>query len=262
MYLLGLLLISNLTLFACNKSTTPVEEEIPPPAPSLYTYEIVNTFPHDPAAFTQGLIFLDGTLYEGTGLNGKSSLRRVTLESGEVRQQHNLETRFFGEGIVGFEQRIIQLTWRSQLAFVYDRDSFELLNQFTYTTEGWGLTHDGQRLIMSDGTATLYFRDPETFVETGRIEVHNDSQPVARLNELEYIEGEIFANIWQTDYLARIAPDSGEVLGWIDLTGLLSPTQRRHTDVLNGIAYDPQNKRLFVTGKWWPYLFEIKLIQH
>jgi glutamine cyclotransferase len=261
-----ILLGVGLALTACNKGAEPLLQEVIPPtpptdSPPVYTYQVINTFPHDPTAFTQGLVFFDGVVYEGTGLNGQSSLRKVNLESGEVIQQHNLEERFFGEGIVVFEERIIQLTWRSQLAFVYARESFELLSRFNYPTEGWGLTHDGKRLIISDGTATLYFRDPETFAETGRLEVRDGTVPVTRLNELEYIEGQIFANVWQTDRIARIAPDSGQVLGWVDLAGLLSPSERRNADVLNGIAYDPEQGRIFVTGKWWPHLFEIELVR-
>ena len=232
----------------------------PAPSPTLYTYKVVNTYLHDPDAFTQGLVYLDGVLYEGTGLNGQSSLRRVTLETGEVQQIHHLEEQFFGEGIAVFGDRIIQLTWRSQVGFVYDRQSFELLQQFSYPTEGWGLTHDGERLIMSDGTATLYFLDPQTFAALGSVEVR-DQRPVSRLNELEYIDGQIYANVWQTDRIARISPQTGKVTGWINLRNLLLPEDRRQrVDVLNGIAYDAAQQRLFVTGKWWPKLFEIELI--
>jgi glutamine cyclotransferase len=228
--------------------------------PVLYTYEVINSYLHDPAAFTQGLVYLDGVLYEGTGLNGESSLRQVALETGEVVQVHHLAEQFFGEGITVFGDRIIQLTWRSHVGFVYARETFELLQQFTYPTEGWGLTHDGERLIMSDGTATLYFLDPATFAAVGSIEVR-DQGPVSRLNELEYIDGQIYANVWQTDRIARISPQTGKVTGWINLRDLLLPDDRRQrVDVLNGIAYDAVQKRLFVTGKWWPKLFEIELI--
>ncbi|MDQ5852108.1 MAG: glutaminyl-peptide cyclotransferase [Chloroflexota bacterium] len=227
----------------------------------LYTYRVVNTYPHDPNAWTQGLIFENGFLYEGTGINGQSTLRRVTLETGEIVQGYTLPSEYYGEGITMYGDKIIQLTLYSQVGFVYDKDTFTLLRQFNYPTEGWGLTHDGQRLIMSDGTSTLYYLDPETFKEIGRIEVADNGQPVADLNELEYIGGEIYANVWQTDRIARIAPETGHVIGWIDLAGILSPEDRGEAvDVLNGIAYDDENDRLFVTGKLWPRLFEIELI--
>ena len=231
-------------------------------APPVYRYRVVHTYPHDPAAFTQGLVFEDGLLYEGTGLYGQSSLRRVELETGKVLQRRELPAEYFGEGITVFGDRIIQLTWQSNLGFVYDKETFELLKEFSYPTEGWGITHDGTRLIMSDGTATLRFLDPETLQEIGRIDVSDDAGSVARLNELEYVQGEIYANVWQTDRIARISPQTGRVVGWIDLQGLLSAEDRaRPVDVLNGIAYDAENDRLFVTGKWWPRLFEIDLVK-
>ena len=230
--------------------------------PSLYTYEIVRKYPHDPNAFTQGLVYLEGVLYEGTGINGRSSLRKVELASGQVLQQRDIEQRFFGEGIAIFANRVLQITWQSKTAFAYDLDTFEPLAQFSYATEGWGLTHDGERLIMSDGTSTLYFRDPFSFEQTGQIAVRQGDKPVANLNELEYINGEVYANIWQTDHIARIDTESGQITAWIDLSGLLSAEDRggRRVDVLNGIAYDQRNDRLFVTGKWWPTLYEIKLV--
>ncbi len=226
----------------------------------VYSYNIVNTYPHDPDAFTQGLVLDDGVLYEGTGLHGQSSLRRVELETGDILQIRELSDQFFGEGIAIYGDRIIQLTWQSNIGFVYDKDSFELLQEFTYSTEGWGITHDGTRLIMSDGTSTLHFLDPDTFEEIGQVEVFDDNGPVTRLNELEYVKGEIYANVWQTDRIARIAPDTGRVVGWANLEGLLSAEDRSEpVDVLNGIAYDAQTDRLFVTGKLWPKLFEIEL---
>jgi glutaminyl-peptide cyclotransferase len=229
-------------------------------AEPVYGYEVLNVYPHDPAAFTQGLIYAAGFLYEGTGLRGLSSLRKVDLSTGAVLQQVNLEPQFFGEGITLFEDRIIQLTWQSRVGFVYDKETFKLLEEFTYPTEGWGITHDGSQLIMSDGTNTLYFWDPRTFEETGRVKVFNSEGPVVRLNELEYIEGEVWANIWQTDRIVRIDPSSGEVTGTIDLTGLLPPEDHGdQVDVLNGIAYDAAGSRIFVTGKNWPKLFEIQL---
>jgi glutamine cyclotransferase len=227
----------------------------------IYSYSIVNAYPHDPDAFTQGLIFDDGVLYEGTGLYGQSSLRRVELDTGEVLQIRELSDQFFGEGMTIYGDRILQLTWQSHVGFVYDKDSFELLREFSYSTEGWGITHDGTRLIMSDGTSTLHFLDPQTFEEIGQLNVTDSSGPVTMLNELEYVQREIYANIWQTDRIARIAPETGRVVGWIELSGLLTAEDvSEPVDVLNGIAYDADNGRLFVTGKLWPKLFEIELI--
>ncbi|MCC9076139.1 glutaminyl-peptide cyclotransferase [Litorilinea aerophila] len=227
----------------------------------VYGYRVVNVYPHDPNAFTQGLVFFDGFLYEGTGLRGRSSLRKVELESGQVLQQVDLPDQYFGEGIALWEDRIFQLTWQARVGFVYDRESFSLLEEFAYATEGWGLTQDGTHLIMSDGTANLYFLEPTTLEVVRQVEVRDGAQPVTRLNELEYVEGEIYANIWQTDRIARIDPASGQVVAWVDLAGLLPPADRgQPVDVLNGIAYDSEAKRLFVTGKLWPKLFEIELI--
>jgi glutamine cyclotransferase len=227
----------------------------------VYTYNITNTYPHDRNAFTEGLVFEDGFLYEGTGLLGQSTLRRVELETGAILQIRELPDQFFGEGITIYGDRIIQLTWQSNVGFVYDRNSFELLQQFNYSTEGWGITHDGEHLIMSDGTSTLHFLDPQTFEEISQLEVLDNNGPVTRLNELEYIQGEIYANIWQTDRIARISPGTGRVIGWVDLEGLLTAEDRSEpVDVLNGIAYDAETDRLFVTGKLWPKLFEIELI--
>lgn len=228
----------------------------------LYTYQIVNILPHDPNAFTQGLVFEDGLFYEGTGLKGRSSLRRVDVQSGQVQQQIDLAPEFFGEGIALWNDRIIQLTWQEKVAFIYDKTTFSELGQFSYTTEGWGLTNDGQRLIMSDGSDTLFFRDPETFEEIGRVQVLYQGQPVFKLNELEFIGGEVYANIWQTNYIVRIDPTSGQVVGVIDLTGILDGVPlMQPADVLNGIAYDPATDRLFVTGKLWPAVFEIDLLK-
>jgi glutamine cyclotransferase len=207
------------------------------------------------------LVFENGVLYEGTGLYEHSTLRRVELETGDILQIRELSDRFFGEGITIYGDRIIQLTWRSHIGFVYDKNSFELLQEFNYSTEGWGITYDGEHLIMSDGTSTLHFLDPQTFEETGQVEVFDNDGPVTRLNELEYVQGEVYANVWQTDRIARIAPETGRVVGWIDLEGLLSAEDHSEpVDVLNGIAYDADNDRLFVTGKLWPKLFEIELI--
>jgi glutamine cyclotransferase len=249
----------------------PADQTIPPAAPPIsrtvqsaiprYGYRVVNTYPHDRGAFTEGLQYVDGALYEGTGLNGRSELRRVALETGEAQQRCALPQAYFGEGVTVLGDKVYQLTWRNQVGFVYDKANFTLQRSFTYSGEGWGLTHDGQRLIMSDGTATIHFLDPATLQETGRIEVYDDHGPVARLNELEYVRGEIYANVWQTNQIARIDPHSGQVVGWIDLGGLLSAEDRTQpVDVLNGIAYDAARDRLFVTGKLWPKLFEIELI--
>ena len=242
-------------------SAPPSPTDAPVEVPH-YSYRIVNAYPHDPQAFTQGLVYEDGLFYEGTGLLGHSTLRKVVPQTGEVLQRIDLSPVFFGEGITIFGDKIIQLTWKSMVGFVYDKESFGLIKMFAYPTQGWGITHDGERLIMSDGTANLYFWDPETQTEIGRVEVTDNGQPVVRLNELEYINGEVWANVWQTDRIARIDPNNGHVVGWIDLTGLLSAEDRAQqpVDVLNGIAYDAENDRLFVTGKLWPKLFEIELV--
>jgi glutamine cyclotransferase len=225
-----------------------------------YTYTIINTFPHDNAAFTQGLVFYNDFLYESTGLYGRSSLRKIELETGKVIKNLSLSQRIFAEGITIYNEKVIQITWRNHKGFVYDSESFDLIGEFTYPMEGWGITYDGEKLIISDGSSTLYFLDPETFKETDTVEVHDNGVPVSRLNELEYIEGEIYANVWQTDRIARISAESGRVVGWIDLEGLLTPNEQAEADVLNGIAYDAINHRLFITGKFWPTLFEIDLI--
>ncbi len=226
-----------------------------------YTYEVVKTYPHDPDAYTQGLIYLDGVLYEGTGQNGFSSLRKVDLTSGEILKYHELSREYFGEGITCFEDRLIQLTWRSNVGFTYDRSTFTFLEEFQYAYEGWGLTNNGEELIMSDGSSTIYFLDPWSYAFMSEVTVKDNGKPVSNLNELEYIKGEIFANVYGTDKIVRIDPASGEVLGWIDLSGLLPEKDiaGRRVDVLNGIAYDAEGDRLFVTGKWWPKLFEIKI---
>ena len=226
-----------------------------------FTYKVINSYPHDPTAFTQGLAFADGALYEGTGLRGLSTLRKVELETGDILQIRKIPNEEFGEGITIYEDKIIQLTWQSNLGYVYDRESFELIEEFNYPTEGWGITHDGNRLIMSDGSSYLYFLDPETFEEIGRVEVTDNGIPITLLNELEYVHGEIYANVWLTDRIVRIMPQTGKVKGWIDLKGILSNEGGGEQEgVLNGIAHDAENERLFVTGKLWPKLFEIELI--
>jgi len=229
------------------------------PEPLHYTYNVVNVYPHNETAFTQGLVFEDGVLYEGTGRYGQSTLRRVELETGNIIQFHALPDQFFGEGITIFDDKIIQLTWQSGKGFVYDKNSFDLLQEFTYPTEGWGITHNGSALIMSVGNATLYFLDPETFQTIGQVEVY-DEEPVAFLNELEYIHGRVYANIWKQDKIAIINPQTGQVTGWIDLTGINDSENQNTYNMLNGIAYDPNGDRLFVTGKMWSKLYEIELV--
>ncbi len=225
------------------------------------TYQVVNVYPHDPQAFTQGLIYLDNYLYESTGLYGESSLRQVVLETGEVLQQVDLSEAYFGEGLTNWSETLIQLTWREEQGFIYQIDDFSLLGGFDYSLEGWGLTQDGVSLIMSDGTATLFFLDPDTFQIVDTVMVIYAGEAVDAINELEYIRGQVFANIWRTDDIIRIDPETGEVLGWIDLSGLLPEEECTHTtNVLNGIAYDPDADRLFVTGKLWPSLYEIRLV--
>ncbi len=229
-----------------------------------YGYQVVRSFPHDHEAFTQGLIFRNGFLYESTGLNGRSGIRKVKLETGEVLQNKPLGAQYFGEGITDWNGALVQITWQSEIGFVYDIDTFEQTKTFSYKGEGWGITHDGTRLIMSDGQpeGALRFFDPVTLKETGRIIVRDARGPVEHLNELEYVKGEIYANIWQTDRIARISPKDGRVTGWIDLSGLLSAAERGTPNaVLNGIAYDAAGDRLFVTGKLWPRVFEIKLVK-
>jgi glutamine cyclotransferase len=227
----------------------------------VYGYKIINTYPHDQNAFTQGLIFEDGLLYEGTGLYGRSELRKVEMKTGRVLKSHRLPRRYFGEGITTWKDKVVQLTWRGKRGFVYDKESFGLVGEFPYSAEGWGLTHDDKRLIMSDGSAYLYFLDPQTFKEIGRIRVNDNGVPVAGLNELEYVKGKIYANVWPTERIVIISPETGRVEAWIDLSELarMSGTSSRE-DVLNGIAYDVEQDRLFVTGKRWPKLFEIRVV--
>jgi glutaminyl-peptide cyclotransferase len=225
------------------------------------TYRIVHTYPHDPRAFTQGLLYADGHLYESTGLHGRSSLRMVDLETGHVLQSVAVPSQYFAEGLAAWGSTLIQLTWQAHVAFVYDRFSFRLLRTLQFDGEGWGLTEDGRHLILSDGSATLKFLDPATLRVVRTIQVTDQGSPVTQLNELEYVRGEIYANIWHSDRIARIAPETGKVLGWIDLAGILPASERTDPEaVLNGIAYDAEHDRLFVTGKLWPKLFEIKVV--
>jgi glutamine cyclotransferase len=230
----------------------------------VYGYKIINTYRHDSSAFTQGLVYDQGVLYEGTGRYGGSTLRRVDLETGSVLKQIRLEEKLFGEGVAVWKDHLIQLTWRSGLGLVYDKKNLTRISEFSYPTEGWGITSDGKSLIMSDGTNVLHFLDAETFKEQGQMKVMADGVPVQGLNELEYIKGEIYANIWPTDWIVIISPDTGEVKGSVNLQGILQQVDNQHdrnVDVLNGIAYDESSDRLFVTGKLWPRLFEIELVE-
>ena len=224
-------------------------------------YRVVHTYPHDSSAFTQGLAMVDGMLYEGTGLKGRSSVRAVDLVTGRVLQSVKVPDRYFGEGLTDWGGNLIELTWLAHRGFVYDRFSMRLVRTFKYKGEGWGLTHDSKDLIMSDGSPVLQFLDPVTFKVVRTLAVSDGGRPVKELNELEYIHGEIYANVWQTDRIARISPETGGVIAWIDLSGLLGSEPRDGNAVLNGIAYDQKNDRLFVTGKLWPKLFEIRLVR-
>jgi glutamine cyclotransferase len=225
------------------------------------SYKIVATFPHDPKAFTEGLEYRDGFLYESTGLNGESSIRKVELASGKVLKQMPLSTFYFGEGITFFGGRLFQLTYQSGIGFIYDSKTWAPLGNFHYPGEGWALTHDDKRLIMSDGSSAIRFLDPATQRELGRVVVRDGTRPVTYVNELEYIEGEVWANVWQTERIVRIDPRNGQVNSWVDLAGLLKPTERTpDIDVLNGIAYDAQRKRIFVTGKRWPKVYQIQVL--
>lgn len=229
----------------------------------VYDYTVVKTYPHDTGAYTQGLFYKDGALFEGTGGIGRSSIRKVDLETGEVMQRHALPMPYFGEGIVDWHDTLIQLTWQSQTGFVYDLETFTAKSRFGYAGEGWGLTRDEQQLYMSDGTNVLRILNPDTLAQTGSIRVTANGVPVPMLNELEWVKGEIYANVWMTDRIARIDPATGKVIGWIDLSGLFDTRQLpdAYDSVLNGIAYDAKGDRLFVTGKRWPKLFEITLHQ-
>lgn len=245
----------------------PPPTPAPPPEPAppaVFGYRVVQEFPHDPRAFTQGLFYHGGFLYESTGLRGESTLRRVDLETGEVLEQRELLPRFFGEGAALAGDFIFQLTWEAEIGFVYTRQPFRLVREFRYAGEGWGLTFDGEHLVMSDGTDELRFLDPNSLRQVRTLKVTADGDALPQLNELEWIEGEIWANIWTQDRIARIRPDTGEVTAFVDLTGILPRAfalQYPEMDVLNGIAWDPENRRIFVTGKKWPKLFEIELVE-
>lgn len=254
------LLCCAILLFACAAGCSKQGEDDREAA--NYGFEIVNRYPHDVKSFTQGLVYHDGILIESTGKYGKSTLRKIDLQSGTSLSLLRLPARYFGEGIAVYDNKIIQLTWRSETGFIYDLETFEKLDEVSYEREGWGITYDGKRLIMSDGSATLYFKDPDTFADIGRIQVRDSDGPVKRLNELEWVKGEVLANVWMSDRIARIDPDTGKVRAWIDLTHLLPQAERSmEIDALNGIAYDADADRLFVTGKLWPSLFEIRLVE-
>jgi len=271
-FIWSLALFAATLALACPESAP--EEETPPPPSSAtnkpnapaetptayYRYKIVRTFPHDPHHFTQGLVYRDGFLYEGTGLYGQSILTKRELATNQIVKKVRLPRKYFGEGITLFGDRIIQLTWKSRTGFRYDQKTFRLLGEFRYDTEGWGLTHDGTRLILSDGTDTLRFLDPNTCAETGRVRVLSNGRPLRQINELEFIDGQIYANVLPTDYIAIIAPQTGRVTAWIDLRGLYNPPRDSSADILNGIAYIPETKHLLVTGKLWPKIYEIELV--
>jgi len=258
------------TLGGCSKDKSAHQPSIPnlpawddkssTPQVVQYSYDIIATWPHDRGAFTQGLLYRNGSLLESTGLNGSSSLREVDLATGRAVKQVTVAPAYFAEGLAVIGDRAFQLTWQNHRGFIYNADTFQQLGEFNYEGEGWGLTTDGRHLIMSDGTNRLRFLDPQTFALVRTVEVTLNGKPETRLNELEYINGEIFANVWQTDLVVRIDATTGVVRGVIDFTGLLTRTERTTgTDVLNGIAYDPATGRLFVTGKRWPSLFEVRL---
>ncbi|MDR1991945.1 MAG: glutaminyl-peptide cyclotransferase [Nitrososphaerota archaeon] len=242
-------------------STPPITSSTPGPTPNnviQYTFRVVQTYPHDIAAFTQGLVYVNGSLFESTGRFGESSLRRVDLETGAVLQRYDVPN-YFCEGLTIVDNTLIQLTWQNQIGFIYDIETFALLGNFSYPTEGWGLTFDGTKLIMSDGSSKLIFLDPLTYQKIGEVNVLDGDKQITNINELEYINGDIYANIWLTQKIAIINPQTGQVKGWIDLTGINSQLLTDPDSVLNGIAYDQETGRLFVTGKNWSYLYQIEL---
>jgi glutamine cyclotransferase len=241
-------------------SPTPLPAASPTPTPRV-TVKVLHTYPHDRLAFTQGLVVDQGALVESTGLNGKSTLRRVTLTTGAVVKKVTVPAEYFAEGMTILGNTIYQLTWKGQKGFTYNRETFAKTGEFAYTGEGWGLTTDGTSLILSDGTSTLRFLDPNTFAVTRSVTVTSEGLDVSMLNELEFVQGQVWANVWQTDYIVRIDPKNGNVLAWIDLTGLLPASERTaETDVLNGIAYDSAGNHIYVTGKLWPKLYEVKIV--
>ena len=243
-------------------SLLPATGALAAPAIPTYDFKVVRSYPHDPQAFTQGLLYRDGFLYESTGLNGKSSIRKVNLETGKVLQSKDIPPQYFGEGLTVWKDTLVGITWQTQTGFVFDLATFDLRNQFAYPGEGWGLAQNGKELVLSDGSATLRFLDPKTFLEVRRVKVTADGIAVNQINELEVVGDEIFANIWHTNTIARIDQNTGKIVGWIDLGKLYPDAGKGPTgeNVLNGIAWDADKKRLFVTGKLWPKLYEIKLV--
>jgi len=227
------------------------------------SYKVVATYPHSTDSYTEGFFYRDGMFYEGTGLEGHSAVLVIEPQKGKVLQRRDLTGPYFGEGIIDWGPNLYEWTWQSHICFVFDRFSLRPVKQFTYAGEGWGMTRTAYEIVTSDGTATLRFRNPETFQEVRHIDVHDGVVPVTQLNELEFVKGEIYANVWHSDRIVRISPRDGKVLGWIDLAGLLPQDERMNNEsVLNGIAYDAQHDRLFVTGKQWPKVFEIKVVPH
>ncbi|WP_158882617.1 glutaminyl-peptide cyclotransferase [Rhodanobacter sp. L36] len=250
--------LASIFSFVALAVVAPLHAAIP-----VYGFKVVRAYPHDTSAYTEGLFYLGGYFYESTGEQGESTVRKVDLKSGETVKRYNVPSQYFGEGIIDWKDKLVQLTWQTGVGFVYDLATFKLQRTFAYPGEGWALTRDAHHLYMSDGSPVLRILDPETLASTGSIMVTADGAPVASLNELEWVKGEIYANIWLTNRIARIDPASGHVVGWIDLSGLLDVNQLPDpgNDVLNGIAYDASHDRLFVTGKRWPKLFEIKLVK-
>lgn len=261
------------SLVGCSSGSSNADNSTPTPTPTptastivadttpTYTYEIVKAFPHDTTAFTEGLVYDNGHILESTGLEGKSTLRETDLITGTIIKKISIPSQYFGEGLAEFHNKLYQLTWQTNKGFVYDRTTFQKTSEFTYVGEGWGLTDNDTSLIQSDGTSRIRFLDPTTYAVQRSLDVtFADNRPLTQINELEYIDSEIYANVWQTNTIARIDPQTGKVLSWIDLTGLLPDSLRTsQTDVLNGIAWDAAGKRLFVTGKLWPKIYEIKL---
>ena len=252
LFVMAVLVIVGILVFL-NMEQTPIDST----SPKLYTYQIIKTYPHDTSAFTEGLVFKNGVLYESTGEYGSSSLRRVDLENGVVQKEILLPDQYFGEGLTVVNNSLIQLTWREKIGFIYDKETFSLLGNFSYSTEGWGLTFNGTDLIMSDGTSKMTFLDPITFHVVGQVNVHDGNTPITNINELEYVNGDVYANIWMQQKIAIISPQTGAVKGWIDLTGIYQSNNL--DEVLNGIAYDTQTNRLLITGKDWPNLYEITI---
>lgn len=262
---MGLLAVLFAGVLACSGSSTAKQttdsataaEEVP-----VYSYEVINTWPHDSEAYTQGLVFYDGALFESTGLYGSSSLRRVELKSGKVKKKVEVAREYFAEGMTIFGDKVFQLTWQAQKGFVYDLKKLQQEGEFTYEGQGWGLTHDNHSLIMSDGTNRIRFLDPNSFQVQRTISVYENGSPLTQLNELEFIKGEIYANIWKTDRIVRIDPTTGKINAWIDMTGLHHQGEKRAAEnCLNGIAYDAESDRLFVTGKRWEKMYEIRLVR-